>query len=328
MNRHNKKMDFRTRAELHVARLIKSVSRRLAAPLPACTQPPVRVVEAGSMGAIADKRVVEPIPKILWAYWHTQELPPLIAKCVQGWQRLHPDWKILVLNEETAREYVSHWPTAELERATIHQRADWLRLMLLHEHGGIWLDASTILTRPLDWVLQAQQEQKTECLGLYMDALTRDARYPVVEIGLLAAPAGSRFIAAVLDEFTQQVIKGSAQAYVDHLKQLGIFEEVCQNIDTPLYLTVHLAIQRVMQSGDAYRLGVWRAEDTGYTYHVQAGWNRARFKLRMLFMHAGVDVAPLIKLRGPDRRKLDHYLAQGLYLPESIAGQYLVGAEP
>ena len=42
-------------------------------------------------------------------------------------------------------------------------------------------------------------------------------------------------------------------------------------------------------------------------------------------MRARGPLAPLIKLRSPDRRRLDDYLTQGLYLPDSVAGQWLDG---
>jgi mannosyltransferase OCH1-like enzyme len=36
---------------------------------------------------------------------------------------------------------------------TLAKRSDWVRLELLNRYGGIWLDASTILTESLAWVL-------------------------------------------------------------------------------------------------------------------------------------------------------------------------------
>ena len=55
---------------------------------------------------------------------------------------------------------------------------------------------------------------------------------------------------------------------------------------------------------------------------------RSKLKLRLLFMRARGPLPLLIKLRSPDRRRLDDYLAQGMDLPDSVAGQWLDGDRP
>ncbi|CAE8735606.1 unnamed protein product, partial [Polarella glacialis] len=41
-------------------------------------------------------------------------------------------------------------PHCKLQGAGDYRFADWLRLTLLADHGGIWLDSSIVLTPPLD----------------------------------------------------------------------------------------------------------------------------------------------------------------------------------
>lgn len=316
------RMHWRVRAELQIARGLLAWRRHRAPFLPEFVLPSPRLVQVGN-NLSGEGGASSAIPKIIWAYWHDGVLPPLIARCVAGWRRLHPDWHIHVLNARTARDFVPDWPD-KLAQATVHQLADWLRLSLLHAHGGIWLDASTVLTQPLDWVLQAHAQFKVQALGLYLDRFTSEPDYPVLEIGLLAAPPHTRFFADVLQEFGCWVIERGAQAYVEHLRQLPNYLKLRQRIDVPQYLTTHLAIQRTLQrTGANYRLAMWRSEDTGYLYHVQAGWSRARLKERLFLMRVGKTVSPLIKLRGPDRRKLDAYLDGHVFLPDSLAGLHL-----
>ena len=56
-------------------------------------------------------------------------------------------------------------------------RADWIRLELLRRHGGIWLDASTLLTAPLDWVLQQQQRVVDELVDRRFGDHANDAAH-------------------------------------------------------------------------------------------------------------------------------------------------------
>lgn len=247
----------------------------------------------------------------------------MVARCIEGWRRLHPDWRIEILNDDSLHQHVSGWSEA-LEHVSVQKRSDWLRLELLRVHGGIWLDASTILTRSLDWVLQQQAQSGSDFVGFYLQRFTQLPAFPVVESWFMAAPAGSAFITAAQQEFTRQVIEQDAQLYLDALKAQGLYERTVQGIDSPVYLAIHVAMQRVLQSPEAaYRLDVWQAEQTAFLYHVQAGWNRAALKRRLFFMRPQAAVSPLIKLRGPDRKKLDKYFERELFVPDSIAGQFL-----
>lgn len=47
--------------------------------------------------------------------------------------------------------------------------------------------------------------------------------------------------------------------------------------------------------------------------------------MRLLFSKITHELPPLIKLRAPDRKRLDDYLARGLYVPDSAAARYLMG---
>lgn len=320
---HDASSAWRTQGELWLARGLKQFYSACSARLPQYQHP---VAQRHAWGP-AEPNVAS-IPRIIWAYWNGSALPEVVARCVAGWRALHPGWRIEVLDDVRARAVTSHWPDA-LDQVTVQRRSDWLRLELLRQHGGIWLDASTILTRPLDWVGQEQQQARSDFVGFYLDRFTRLPRYPVVESWFMAAPPGSRFIIDAQQEFTREVIEGDAQTYLDKLKAQGLLADAVQGIDSPLYLTIHVAMQRTLQrQGAAYRLSLWRAEDTAFTYHVQARWNRAGLKKRLFMMPLQGPPAPLIKLRGPDRKKLDLYLQQNIMVPGSLAQQYLPAGAP
>ena len=56
---------------------------------------------------------------------------------------------------------------------------------------------------------------------------------------------------------------------------------------------------------------------------MQGNWGRTPLKIRLMFSRTEQAPVPLIKLRAPDRKKLDLYLERGLYVPDSIADRYL-----
>ncbi|ABM40442.1 hypothetical protein Ajs_0187 [Acidovorax sp. JS42] len=266
------------------------------------------------------------IPPIIWAYWHGAT-PPLVRHCFDNWRRLHPHFEIRILDERTALRYLPAIPAA-LDGVSAAKRADWIRLELLSRYGGIWLDASTILTRPLDWVLEQQARTGADFVGYYLQRFTSVPDRPVVENWFMAAPPASPFIEDLRREFTQEVIARTGEQYMEHLRAQGLYQQAVQCIDDPVYLSMHMALQVVLLRGGGYRLCLAKAEDGPFYYHVLGRWNRAALKLRLLFARVRGPLPPLIKLRGPDRRRLDDYLARGLYLPESVAGRWLMGDSP
>ncbi|MGP1682227.1 MAG: glycosyltransferase family 32 protein [Giesbergeria sp.] len=262
------------------------------------------------------------IPRIVWAYWTGGEPPLLIARCFANWHRFNPDFSIRILDDNSVRDWLGVLPEA-LTHASATLRADWIRLELLRCYGGIWLDASTVVTASLVWVLEAHQQTGGDFFGYYLGRYTTDSAFPVVENWFLAAPPGSAFIEDLQREFTHEVLPLGGPGYVQHLQQCGEYESLRQGIDLPNYLSMHLALQRVLRSGKAYRLFLWRAEEGPFLYHALGQWGRTALKIRLLFRRAAAAPPRLIKLRKPDRKRLDLYLERRLYLPASTVGRYL-----
>ena len=262
----------------------------------------------------------EPVPRIVWTYWDAAT-PPLVRACLQTWRAHAGRFELRVLDDGTLGQWIGDLPPG-LEREPV-RRSDWIRLELLRRYGGIWMDASSIVTRPLDWVLEAQQASGADLAGYFLKRYTTDARFPVVENWCMAAPPGSRFIADLHEEFIRHVLAGSNLDYIERLRSLGLYERVRQNIEIPHYLSMHLAAQVVMQTRGGYRLAMAEAEGGPLFYHQASGWNRNALRARLLLRQAPTAVPALIKLRKPDRRRLDTYIDAGLALPGSIAARYL-----
>lgn len=265
----------------------------------------------------------DPVPPVVWMYWDAARIPPFVAWCIAGVRRLNPKLEVRLLRPDDLPRYLVLHPG--LARASVHQRADWIRLELLHRHGGIWLDASTVLTAPLDWVFDTQRATGSEWVGFQIAQSQRDPRYPVIENWFLAAPARSRFIADWREIFTREIIEGGAARYVAQLRDSGRLDTLAQAIGMPDYLTMHLCAQQLIQDQDQgrsrYRLALYKAEDTAFRLHEQAGWRRTPLQLQLLAHPAPPDAPALIKLRSMDRKYIEAYVARGLYRPDSLVGR-------
>ncbi|WP_311223385.1 MULTISPECIES: capsular polysaccharide synthesis protein [unclassified Acidovorax] len=312
-------LTFKNRAELWLAGAIRRYCQATGRTLEPHQPAALRCYPIGVPGA----PVTAPIPRVVWTYWNSPTLPLLVERCIANWRQVNPGFEIRVLDDAALREYVPDAPDA-LARVAPAKRSDWIRLRLLRDHGGIWIDASTILTQSLDWVIEAQQRECSDLVAYYLGRFTTDADCPVVESWFLAAPPGSRFAADAFEEFNARAINRTGEQYIDCLREEGVFDLVRQNIDAPDYLSIHLAMQYVMRKRGGYRLCLSNAEDGPFQYHVLGQWRRTPLKLRLLFSRVAGELPPVIKLRGPDRRRLDDYLGRGLYLPDSVVGRLLM----
>lgn len=90
------------------------------------------------------------VPKIVWTLWLQgwDSAPPLVQTCLSTWQRRNPGWEVRALNRETIGEYLTvALPRGELPPAAL---SDVCRVLLLREHGGVWVDATLYCAAPLD----------------------------------------------------------------------------------------------------------------------------------------------------------------------------------
>ena len=137
------------------------------------------------------------IPRRIWSYWNTQTPDAVVEQCIANWRTQCPGYEIHVLNGANLSRHV---PPRDLPEgfAQLHptKQSDWLRLYLVRHHGGYWLDATTLLTQPLDWLDAARRARGAEFVGFFLQGFTHDARYPVVESWAFGAPAQSPFVAA------------------------------------------------------------------------------------------------------------------------------------
>ena len=91
--------------------------------------------------------------KTIWIYWAQgiENAPDLVKVCVASWRYYNPNWNIKILNQTNINT---------MQRvATTPSFSDILRINLLDEHGGLWVDATTFCNKPLDdWLPEYTKE--------------------------------------------------------------------------------------------------------------------------------------------------------------------------
>ena len=95
-----------------------------------------------------------PLTKKIWIYWQQgwDRAPDLIQASLRSWQVCNPGWQLNVLDQQSIPQVFGTKVPANLGRADIPIEAysDILRVELLTQFGGVWVDATTICAQPLD----------------------------------------------------------------------------------------------------------------------------------------------------------------------------------
>lgn len=254
------------------------------------------------------------IPRVIWSYWHTTPTPEFIAKCQVNWRRFAPDHELRLIHKNTITEWLGKGEIlGEFSQLPPFRQADWLRLKLLAEYGGIWIDASTLLTQNLDWVHQLRVKNNSEYVGFYIDRFTTRPDKPIVENWFMAAVPQSAFIIALAREFDQAIELGES-AYLEKLNKTGRLNEIVQGLNhaDQLYLIMHVAAAVILDKSEKdFRLSLIKAEDSALGFHAALKWRKRHLFARLALTPCPDQLPCIIKLRGGDRRIFEQGLARG-----------------
>lgn len=133
----------------------------------------------------------------IWTYWenhYSSEKPAYLRLCEETIRKHRGGAEFVVVTPETLEAFVGLLPIGYEWLGPAH-KADYLRLRLLHDYGGVWIDADTVAFDDLTSNFVALLEES-----------------PVISIGtgtLAQAMFGSRartpFIAECLDVATARI---------------------------------------------------------------------------------------------------------------------------
>lgn len=235
------------------------------------------------------------IPKVIWTYWASTEVPDSVQLCIDTWKFYNPHYDVIMLNRDNVSDYVDIDIYAVRNVENDVRASDILRLYLLQKHGGVWMDSTIICTKPLDWLLE---EDGNEFIGFFMGSFTTRDRFPVIENWFMACPSESNLIFLVWNEFMRIGDFNSIDDYVKDVRNSGID---FQNIPYPEYLAMHIAFQKVLQTSDpfAMRISDARGVDGPFRYLDENQWESQK-ALDQLCKDELLKT-PLIKLRGAER---------------------------
>lgn len=87
--------------------------------------------------------------KKIFFFWYQgiHKAPFIIKKCLESWKFYNPDWEIIILHSKNYNRYCNLKYNNFL---SLNHFSDILRLDILKNHGGVWVDATCFCNYPLN----------------------------------------------------------------------------------------------------------------------------------------------------------------------------------
>lgn len=248
------------------------------------------------------------IPKIIWTFWDSNDIPDVVQKCIDTWKRTNPEYEINILSKENISRFLpgNYIFSSPHCKDSIQRSSDFIRLQLLYLYGGFWIDASTILNGSLDYFIKIQEKTGCDFLGYYISGFTTRPEYPVIESWFLVSVPGSIVIKLWLQCFSIINEHDDLNTYVNWVKNDQYVD--LQEINDPVYLTIHVACQHMLQkflTSEQARSKIYleKAEDGPLKYLAENEWD-SRKALEKACGDPSLKTL-VFKMRSVERRELE-----------------------
>lgn len=226
------------------------------------------------------------VPKIIWAYWDSNDIPKLVQLCQQNWRKFAPNYDIRFLNKEQAKKIVDLPPF--WDNLKPFRQADVFRLKVLQKYGGIWIDASVLLLDNPDNFINH------DGLTLFTTPASTNENI-VFENWFISSPPGNIIIKKWADELDYA------------LMNYGKYKKSCPkkhlvDVERPFYLICHLVLKNIYERDKKLfeDVKIYDCNETAFYEHKKIGWKYVGIHLFQNFTLNPKRL--LIKFRGSDRK--------------------------
>ena len=94
------------------------------------------------------------IPKIIHYCWFgNKEKPDIIKRCINSWKEILSDYEIIEWNEKNYDLFKNKFCTQAYEQKKFAFVSDVVRLDVMYEYGGIYLDTDVMVYKTFDEIL-------------------------------------------------------------------------------------------------------------------------------------------------------------------------------
>ena len=260
------------------------------------------------------------IPKIIWAFWDSKEMPEVVKICINNWKELHPDFEINILNNETIHTFLPNFP--KLKDFNPVFKSDLLRLSLLKEYGGIYLDASVFLNQRLDQYISFYIENNLDLLVFSSEGHPNDKKYPITENWFIISEKNNLFIEKWLFYLTEVFLSNDFESYFKDNKTRKIAYNSVNETKRD-YFYIYMASQLAMREITNTKIGFLDSTKNGFFYNYYFKFNYEKIAKFLLLQTKYSRFPSIIKLIAKNRAPIENMIKNNCYRKNSMFGKYV-----
>ena len=222
-------------------------------------------------------------PKVIWSYWNTDTIPNTQRSIFEKRKQVLPNYTHIIVTEQSLPKYITRKAPAGFYKLKPQAQSDWVRLALLNENGGCWMDIAIIVNskRDFDDIYNDCINVNGDITGFYLERDIVDGdTFSFFESWFILAPKNSGFINDWLHQFEKAIDIG----FVPY-RNLVEKPYNCQHIYGKYgeYLTIHVTFRVALLSRIIKpKIIVYKAEDTMYKMRLQSGWDDVGAQMKKL----------------------------------------------
>lgn len=182
------------------------------------------------------------IPKNIYSYWDSEVYPPLVIHCISSWKRLNPSFEVFIYSDDMIKKTFN--PPEEYFKLCPAHKSDWSRLQLLKTYGGVWLDATIFLHKPLSsWI-----DFKSNNLHIFKPPLLF-SKYEMFDNWAFACTRNDTFIISWFELLNNSLEMGHSN-FIKKIKET----DQCPQFDNDLpYFMMHFCSAIIIQNNNFFK---------------------------------------------------------------------------
>jgi len=218
------------------------------------------------------------LPKVIYGFWDDYDENKVIQSHIRTWKRnISSDWEIVMLNKENVYKYVDSSFILKYGSGTLDPTrfADFLRVDLLQNRGGCWIDASILIKNGkfLDDMYKEMVNNKYDACFYEYKENTLLPSQPHIDNWFMMAPKNSKIITDLYFEFNR-AYEMDFLKYKDRvIIPSGILLDKTLGYGDSTYLMQHAIFHYLFKIGKKYNILLKNASDSMYKLQILYGWN-------------------------------------------------------
>lgn len=272
-----------------------------------------------------DESLILEVPSEIpvWMFWDSEPLPLVVQLCWNNWcfwcEKSKNNFVPTLLTDQNVAQYIDLSSHSCFNQDTTNGpalRSDFIRLALLAKYGGVYMDATVVITEPLDWILGHKDRGHQYFQAMFNPQnMNISCKVPVIENSFMAAPPEHELIKTWLAR-----ISSLDDCQSSSIKRMVKSTPKQKNLDTAYHFVYHVLTQILIDNP---------IQDFGsFNLYDSVSQKYLNFHLQPVehLIHKPVDAVrygPLLKLVAWERKKLTKALSENRVVKGSFVSEFL-----